>query len=154
MYGSKRSGSKPVPPIGGTGGLPGLQEPSKRFQQRFRLLFSAPRVLQEAFRRFSEGFRVEDAIGKDMFLTNVGRPWDLKIKECCETSSTFCDFGLCHVSRLRGPIWNPSGIHFGNLLASKMAETSLGILLGAAKSRSRLLFSAPRASQEASKRTP
>ena len=51
-------------------------------------------------------------------------------------------------------ILEPLGLPFGSFLAPKMAETCLGIPLGAAKSRSRLLFSAPRAPQEASKSLP
>ena len=49
---------------------------------------------------------------------------------------------------------DPLGLPFGSLLAPKMAETSLGIPLGAAKSRSRLVFFGPRAVQERSKRSP
>ena len=51
-------------------------------------------------------------------------------------------------------ILDPLGLPFGSLLAPKMAETCLGIPLGAAKSCSRLLFLAPRAPQEASKSAP
>ena len=55
---------------------------------------------------------------------------------------------------LRDPILDPPGLRFGSLLALKMAETSLGSPLGAAKSRSRGLFFGPRAVQERSKRSP
>ena len=51
-------------------------------------------------------------------------------------------------------ILDPPGLPLGSLLAPKMAETCVGIPLGAAKSRSRLLFSAPSATQEASKSAP
>ena len=49
---------------------------------------------------------------------------------------------------------DPPGLHVGSLLSLKMAETSLGNPLGAAKSRSRGLFFGPRAVQERSKRSP
>ena len=88
------------------------------------------------------------------FLLPKGGPGTIKIKEFCETSSKFCAFALFSWSRLRGPIWDPPGLRFGSLLALKMGETSLGNHLGAAKSRSRGLFSAPRAVQEGSKRAP
>ena len=49
-------------------------------------------------------------------------------------------------------ILDPLGLPFGSLLAPKMAETSLGIPLGAAKSRSRALCFDPRALQDRTKR--
>ena len=58
------------------------------------------------------------------------------------------------MSHLLDSILNPFGLPFGSLLAPKMAETCLGIPLGAAKSRSGLLLGAPRAPQEASKSVP
>ena len=57
-------------------------------------------------------------------------------------------------SRLLDSILDRLGLLFGSLLALKMAETSLGNPLGAAKSRSRGLFFGPRAVQERSKRSP
>ena len=56
-------------------------------------------------------------------------------------------------NRLLSSIWDPLGLLLGNLLALKMAETSIGIPLGAAKSRSRALFSTL-ALQERSYRPP
>ena len=48
-------------------------------------------------------------------------------------------------------ILDPPGLPFGSLLAPKMAETSLGIPLGPARSHSRLLFFGLQAPQERSK---
>ena len=58
------------------------------------------------------------------------------------------------MNRFRTSILHPLGLTFGSLLAPKMAETSLGIPLGAAKSRSRLVFFCLRAVQERSKMSP
>ena len=58
------------------------------------------------------------------------------------------------LNRFRTSILHPLGLTFGSLLAPKMAETSLGIPLGAAKSRSRLVFFGLRAVQERSKMSP
>ena len=44
---------------------------------------------------------------------------------------------------------DPPGLRFESLLALKMAETSVGIPFGAAKSRSRALFCAPNAKVDA-----
>ena len=52
----------------------------------------------------------------------------------------FCDFTLLNPDSILDPILKPPGLRFGRFLASKMAETCLGIRLGPSKSRSRLLF--------------
>ena len=87
----------------------------------------------------------------DTISDATGKPRTLKIKEFCETSSKFYDLTLFCSSCLRDPISDPLGLNFGSFLAPKMAETLLGILLGAAKSRSRGLSSSPKV-QERSRR--
>ena len=73
-------------------------------------------------------------------------------------SYRFRGFGLLSSSRHQDPFLERSGLRFGSLLALKMAETSLGSPLGAAKSRSRVPFfrpwSPPRALQDGSRSAP
>ena len=109
--------------------------------------YSPPRASKSGPRGFQEAFLALSALmlrfGLHFGLVLVRSPGTLKIKEFCETSSKFCVFAVFSSSRLRDPIWDPPGLRFGSHLAPKMAETSLGIPLGAAKSRSRALFVEP-----------
>ena len=132
----------------------------ERSKSDSNFVFSAPRASKSASRAYPEAFPAPSAsmlrFGPrfgPVFVSKV-KPGTLKINEFRETSSKFCDFALFSSSRLRDPILDSRGLRFGSLLAVKMAETSLGIPLGAAKSRSRDLFSGPCAVQERSKWPP
>ena len=69
-----------------------------------------------------------------------------------ETSCNFRGFAIFSSSHLSSSICHPFGVLLGSLLAPKMAETSLEIPLGLAKSRSRLFFFGLQALQERSRR--
>ena len=113
------------------------QERPRGAQDRAGLFFSAPRRSKSVSRGSQEAFsrhlalkmRFEAILHQISPLTRgLGTA---QIKEFCKTSSKFCDFALFSSSRLRESIWDPPGFPFGTLLA----ETSLGIPLGAAQSR-------------------
>ena len=114
-----------------------------------------PRALQEALQRLFEGFRVEDAIGNQFwnrFGLVFGGPGLSKLRFSCERYCNFCDLAFFTQGSIWDPILDPPGLRFGSLLAPKVAETSLGIPLGAPKSRSKDLFFGPGGVQERSKR--
>ena len=126
-------------------------------QRIFCGLQEPPRALQEAVKRPYRHLLRRCCDSDSVlvpFWSHKGSPGTFKIKEFREMSSEFCDFAFISSSRLRDPIWDPPGLRFGSSLALKMGEICLGNLLGAAKSRSRDLFSGPRAVQERSKRPP
>ena len=77
-----------------------------------------------------------------------------KIMEILRTVCKFGVFASLNSCRLLSSTCKPHGLLSGSLLALKMAETSLGIPRGAAKSRSRDLLFDPGAFQECSKRPP
>ena len=66
----------------------------------------------------------------------------------------FRDFAFFNPDSIWDPILDPPGLRFGSFLGCKIAETSLGILLGALKSRSRALSSGLGGLQEPSKTPP
>ena len=86
----------------------------------------------------------------DPVLVAKGWPGTSKIKQILYTVCDFCDFTIFSSTRFWASFWSPFWKPFG----PKMAETSLGIPLGAAKSRSRLVFFGLRAVQERSKMSP
>ena len=75
-----------------------------------------------------------------------------KIIKILATVGDFNGFAIFSLDRFRTSILDPLGLPFGTFLAPKMAETSLGLPLGAAKSRSRLVLFGPEGLQERSKR--
>jgi len=121
----------------------------------FFRLQEPPRALQEALKRLFEGFRVEDAIGNQFwtrFGPLFGGPGLSKLRFSCERYCKFCDFAFFNQDSIWDPILDPPGLRFGSLLALKVVETSLGVPLGAPKSRSGDLFFGPGGLQERSKR--
>ena len=76
------------------------------------------RALQEASKRLSEGFRVEDAI-RTPFGTHFGlqkvSPGTSKINEFCETFIKFQGFAIFRLDRFRTSIWDPLWAPFGRV---------------------------------------
>ena len=71
-----------------------------------------------------------------------------------ETSYIRGDSAVFSSKHFLSSIRETLGLLLGSLLAPKMAQTSLGIPLGPAQSRSRRLFFGPRAAQDRSKKPP
>ena len=124
------------------------QEP---IQASFFQLRKAPRALQEAPKRLSDAFRVEDAI-RSPFWTDFGLQNEplgpYKARNFVIHSS---NFKVLHVSARIA-----FGPRFGLLLGlfRGAAETNLLGALGPAKSRFRVVFFGPKGVQERSKRHP
>ena len=141
--------------LGGFWGPRAPQDGPRAIQTSFFRLQEPPRELQEAIKMLLEGFRVEDAIGNQFwnrFGLVFGGPGLSKLRFSCERYCDFCDFAIFNQDPILDPILDPPGDRFGSLLAPKIAETSLGIPLGAPKSRSKDLFFGPGGVQERSKR--
>ena len=80
---------------------------------------------------------------------------ELGTSKIIEILSTVCKnqgFAILSSSRLSSLSWHPFGLLLGSLLALRMAETSLKIPLGPAKSSSRVFFFGPGGVQERPKR--
>ena len=133
-----------------------LLDRPRAFQEYF---FSAPEVSKSAPRGFQEASAGHGHQCYDLrailsrFSPPRRDPATSTIAKLAETSYKNRGFALSLLERLRSSILDPLGLPLGSLLDPKMAETSLGNPLGAAKKRSRGLFFGPRAVQERSKRS-
>ena len=141
--------------LGGFSAPRAPQDGPRAIPTTFFRLQEPPRALQEALKRLFEGFRVEDAIG-NQFWTRFGPvfgcPGLSKLRFSYETYCDFCDFAFFNQDSIWDTILDPPGLRLGSLLASKVAETCLGIPLGAPKSSSGDFFFGPGGLQERSRK--
>ena len=114
-----------------------------------------PRALQEASKRPSEGFRVEDAI-RTPFWTHFGpqkkSSGPQKSKKNLGKTMLFKEIAIFSSDRFWTSIWDPPGLRLGAHLAPRHAETDLPGALGPSKSRFQLCFFSSKSVQERSKR--